>query len=102
MDSKFIAIEILKQLGGKRFIAMTGAKKFVALDNGGLLFVLPSNFARNGINHVKITLDPSDTYTIVFYKVRGALIKEINSFSMIYCDQLQYIFTQETGLNTYF
>ncbi|HEB0918906.1 TPA: hypothetical protein RY299_004611 [Enterobacter cloacae] len=101
MDSKFIATEILKQLGGNRFIAMTGAKKFVALENGGLLFALPSNFAKNGINHVKIILDVSDTYTISFYKVRGASIKEIKSFTMIYCDQLQNIFTQITGLNTF-
>lgn len=56
---------------------------------------------KNGINHVKIILDVSDTYTISFYKARGASIKEIKSFTMIYCDQLQNIFTQITGLNTF-
>ncbi|AXF77019.1 hypothetical protein AV903_14875 [Erwinia tracheiphila] len=43
--SKEIAVEILNQLGGNKFIAMTGAKNFVWLENGGLIFKLPSNFA---------------------------------------------------------
>ncbi|HFN7312713.1 TPA: hypothetical protein ACHGUK_004268 [Escherichia coli] len=46
--AKFVATEILNQLGGNRFIAMTGAKNFTCFDeNGesGLCFRLPSNFA---------------------------------------------------------
>ncbi|EIP9270516.1 hypothetical protein LT886_002400, partial [Salmonella enterica] len=54
--SKDIAVEILNQLGGNKFIAMTGAKNFVWLEKGGLIFKLPSNFARNGINLVRIKL----------------------------------------------
>ncbi|EAB3660521.1 hypothetical protein EGA70_14670 [Salmonella enterica] len=101
MDAKAIAVEILNQLGGKRFIAMTGAKKFVYLEKGGLIFRLSSNFARSGINLIKIELDPSDTYNVCFYKSRGGDLKEIESMTMIYCDQLQDIFTEVTGLNTY-
>lgn len=29
-----IATTILQQLGGKRFVVMTGAKDFIAIDNG--------------------------------------------------------------------
>ncbi|MEY5370762.1 hypothetical protein WI850_24050, partial [Salmonella enterica subsp. enterica serovar Corvallis] len=78
--SKDIAVEILNQLGGNKFIAMTGAKNFVWLEKGGLIFKLPSNFARNGINLVRIKLEPSDTYNIEFLKSRGASLKIIASF----------------------
>lgn len=100
MDTKQIATTILKQLGGNKFIAMTGARRFVALENGGIIFHLPSNFAVKGINIVKIELDPSDTYNITFYKAHRGIIKEIDNYEMIYCDQLQGIFTKVTGLYT--
>ncbi|MFB9085261.1 hypothetical protein ACFFW8_05020 [Erwinia tracheiphila] len=99
--SKEIAVEILNQLGGNKFITMTGAKNFFWLENGGLIFKLPSNFACNGINLVKIELDPSDTYNVDFFKSRGTSLKSIASYTMIYCDQLQDIFTETTGLYTY-
>ncbi|EPZ2570077.1 hypothetical protein ACXLTH_004203 [Salmonella enterica subsp. enterica serovar Kiambu] len=101
--AKFVATEILHQLGGNRFIVMTGAKSFTYFDeNGecGLTFRLPSNFAIQGINLVKIKLSFSDTYQITFSCVRGKVIKDISTFDNIYCDQLEYLFTQETGLNT--
>jgi prephenate dehydratase len=100
MNSKVAAAEILKQLGGGRFIAMTGAKQFVALDKPGMVFKLPSNFASQGINMIKIVLDPSDTYSLYFYKSRGASLKELEVRQMVYCDQLQAVFTEVTGLHT--
>ncbi|EDJ1003505.1 hypothetical protein GE856_23330 [Salmonella enterica] len=99
--SKEIAVETLNQLGRNKFIAMTGAKNFVWLEKGSLIFKLPSNFARNGINLVRIKLEPSDTYNIDFLKSRGASLKSIASFEMIYCDQLQEIFTVTTGCYTH-
>ncbi|EGO4531881.1 hypothetical protein ITZ90_004999 [Escherichia coli] len=56
-NAKFVATEILNQLGGNRFIAMTGAKNFACFDeNGecGLCFRLSSKFAMKGIHLVKI------------------------------------------------
>ncbi|EBZ4888481.1 hypothetical protein EZW88_24480 [Salmonella enterica subsp. enterica serovar Bredeney] len=99
--SKEIAVETLNQLGGNKFIAMTGAKNFVWLEKSGLIFKLPSDFARNGINLVRIKLEPSDTYNIEFLKSRGASLKSIASFEIIYCDQLQEIFTVTTGRYTH-
>ncbi|EES0484193.1 hypothetical protein ACN662_005697, partial [Escherichia coli] len=67
--AKFVATEILNQLGGNRFIAMTGAKNFAYFDEDGecgLSFRLPSKFAMNGINLVKIKLTFSDTYQVTF------------------------------------
>ena len=101
MDSKQIAVTILSQLGGNKFIAMTGAKQFASMKNGGLIFKLPSNFAKNGINTVKIELMPSDTYDVTFFNIRGVNVKKVSFFTDVYCDQLQDIFTEATGLNTY-
>ncbi|AOR22152.1 hypothetical protein ED082_RS49410 [Escherichia coli] len=101
--AKFVATEILNQLGGNRFIAMTGAKNFACFDeNGesGLCFRLPSNFAMKGINLVKIKLTFSDTYLVTFSRVRGATVKEISKFDNIYCDQLECLFNEQTGLAT--
>lgn len=90
---------ILSQIGGGRFIAMTGAKSFG--DHGDALsFRLPSNFATKGINYVKITLDADDTYSVTFGKVRGLKYTVISTFSMIYCDMLTELFERETGLAT--
>jgi hypothetical protein len=50
-----VAETILEQLGGKRFIVMTGAKHFAA-DGNALRFRLPSNFAKSGINAVTISI----------------------------------------------
>ncbi|EKQ1728239.1 hypothetical protein P4X70_004495 [Salmonella enterica] len=101
--AKSVATEILHQLGGNRFIVMTGAKHFSYFDeNGecGLTFRLSSNFAMKGINLVKVKLDFSDTYQVTFSRVRGGDVKDISSFDNIYCDQLAWLFTQETGLHT--
>jgi len=90
---------ILDQLGGNRFAVMTGAKSFVGSDNA-LSFRLPSNFARDGINAVRVTLDPSDTYTVRFMRVRGTKITDIATTDTVYCDDLQSTFTRITGLDT--
>jgi len=96
-----IAKTIIEQLGGNRFAAMTGAKNFTSLGNG-LSFKLPgAGFTKNSINYVKIILDPSDTYTVEFGKIRGINYKVINTLNDVYFDQLQEIFTRETGLNTH-
>lgn len=52
--SKEIAVEILNQLSGNKFITMTGAKNFVWLGKGSLILKQPSNFSRNSINLFRI------------------------------------------------
>lgn len=88
------------QLGGNKFIAMTGAKNFVGSDNA-LAFSLPSRFAKGGINKVRITLTPADEYDIEFFKLWGANCKPMGKVEGIYNDQLQEIFKQHTGLDTH-
>ena len=97
-----VAKTILQQLGANKFAATTGARSFLNLGNG-LSFKLPgaSGFTKQGINYVKITLNPSDTYTMEFGRIRGGNYKIIHMERDVYFDQLQPIFTATTGLETH-
>lgn len=103
-----IARTIMMQLGGRKFTVMTGAKDYMAIDDG-LTFRIPGTMTKKHINKVRIILDPSDTYTVTFHKiqkVRGKFVggydcKQIAEHSMVYDDMLQDIFTAETGLDTH-
>ena len=93
-----VANEILRQLGGDRFIIMTGAKNLVGDDNS-LSFKIMRN--SNKITHVKIELHFMDTYDITFYNIVGTNIKKRYTVHNIYFDQLQNVFTMHTGLDTH-
>lgn len=93
-----IATTVLEQLGGNRFRMMTGSRDFVALESG-LMFRVGSG-ARNGINKVRVVLTPADDYTVEFWRVRGTKATLVQSREGIYCDQLQEVFTNETGFYT--
>ena len=92
-----VAKTILEQLGGPRFIVMTGAKDFLG-DASALHFRIPRN--RTKANRVTITLRADDTYTIEWFSVRGfdKIVKR--SFENVYADQLRQIFEDATGLLT--
>ena len=94
-----IAKTILSQLGGQGFIVMTGARNLIAHPDG-LSFRLPGTLTRNRINHVRITLDPCDTYTVTFSVIRGNTVKEIAKHDDIYNDMLTELFRYVTGLET--
>ena len=92
-----IAKTILQQLGGNKFIAMTGAKN-LAHTNKGLQMKIGRN--AKGVTHVIIDLDKGkDLYDIEFVKVRGASRKTVKKLKGIYADQLGEVFTRYTGLN---
>ena len=96
MTRNRIASEILHQLGGNKFIAMTGAKGLMT--NGeDLTFKIPRS---NGINCMRITLNSSDTYDVEFLYISRTTVTTKKSFSGIYNDMLQNIFTETTGLHT--
>ena len=96
-----VATEILRQLGGRQFQVMTGAKNFVG-DEDRLGFALPGRpgFVRNGINHVTVILEPSDTYRVMFRRIRGRNLTTVSEHSDIYNDQLRGLFEDVTGLRT--
>ena len=93
------AEEVLQQLGGRKFIAMTGAKNFVKNDKDkSIVFRVPK--AKNSINTIRITLTSMDVYNVDFISVRGTNIKTVATAKGVYNDQLQSIFTKYTGLYT--
>jgi hypothetical protein len=93
-----IAQTILQQLGGSRFTTMTGAKSYTSIEKG-LMFQLPSGFAKNGINKVRIYLTPQDTYTVEFWKIGPKLkLSHISTHENIYADSLRELFESQTGL----
>jgi hypothetical protein len=98
-----IANTILQQLGGHKFVMMTGAKDIVALD-AGIQFKIPKG--KGGINFVKIELNRGrDTYDVEFSRKtfslkQGAKTIVKKKLSDIYWDQLVRIFENTTGLRT--
>src|ERR1035437_5414294 len=99
MSNKEVANTILKQLGGHRFIAMTGANSFFS-ENNALLFKIPRT---KKVKAVKVMLDADDTYTVRFIGQKNAPSFEVFDVAVVagvYCDQLQEIFTENTGLYT--
>jgi hypothetical protein len=95
-----VAQTILSHLGGNQFLAMTGARNLVN-HSDALSFKLPRG-AKDGIDYVKVTLSANDTYKVEFMKYlpRSLHLKTIASFSCVYADSLQSIFTSATGLDT--
>ena len=98
-DFKMQAGEILRQLGGNRFITMTGAKHFVADDKKKLIIF---KIGRNskGVNYIKITLTSMDTYDMEFIMMRAGKMTTKSKATGVYNDQLQETFTEHTGLYT--
>jgi hypothetical protein len=100
MTDTTIAKTILEQLGGNKFLVMTGARNLLAGPNT-LSFRLPARFAKDGITLVKISLDVTDTYTMSFKKVNKKTDKLVSEQSGVYDDMLASIFEEQTGLRTH-
>lgn len=100
--STMIAKTILEQLGGNKFIVMTGAKNFMAA-KAGLHFHLPTRgvCAKNRARYVHIDLDLStDTYTVKFMRLKKFDVVTISEHSLVHAEDLRNLFTEQTGLET--
>lgn len=101
MNRYQVAETILSQLGGRRFLAMTGAR--VVTGENSLAVKLPKK-AKDGINSVRIFLEPSDTYRVEFSRFNANAMTDADLFQVIatesdvYADQLTVIFESVTGL----
>jgi hypothetical protein len=93
-----VANTILSQLGGGKFLAMTGAKRLTAYDNA-LGFEIGTNKSKT--KWVKIVLTPADLYDMEFYSfnMKTGLVK-LHTYEGVYFDMLQDLFTEYTGLYT--
>jgi hypothetical protein len=92
-----IAQTVLEQLGGNRFLAMTGARALVNTGTG-LRFDLPR--AKSGINKVAVELTPADEYTVRAYRYSRRTLEcpEVATREHIQAADLRRVFTTLTGL----
>jgi hypothetical protein len=109
MRAQEIATEILRQLGGRKFITMTGAKKlgYHYYEKDGIVelsFRIDRNATR--VNTVRVHyVYSSDTYNMHFNyeavtKDFTIINQAIASYDGVYCDMLQGLFTSVTGMHT--
>lgn len=105
MDNQVAKI-ILQQIGGSRFLTMTGSRDLINLGNG-----LRMSLSRNktSANRLEIIYDEgADLYNLRFYcqtfskKTFEVKTKDIKTYEGVYCDMLEDIFTDVTGLYTRF
>lgn len=104
MRTTSIAQQILEQLGGNKFLAMTGAHT-LGTSGSDLTFRLPrSARPRNGINFVTIAYRRiPDTYDVTFHKLGTGYSLEsivVRKVEGVQAPQLRSIFTDTTGLET--
>ena len=93
---------ILAQLGGNKFIAMTGATKIgweYDAETGNSQFHCMFKGSKK-TNLLIVVLDyATDTYRMIFKSFRNYKITDKDVFENVYCDMLQNIFTEVTGLS---
>lgn len=104
-NNKDIAATILNQLGGHKFMAMTGVKEPMFDSTGTLSFKLGKNIGK--VNYVSISYDEAkDLYNMKFENIRmnrktyDLTRKMIAEYEGVYADQLQKLFTEVTGMET--
>ena len=94
-----VADTILAQLGGNRFVVMTGAKNILGGKN--LLQLRFPNTGKGKPNSLRIELQPNDTYVVKFHRIRGRNIDLISEHEGVFASDLQRLFTAQTGLDTH-
>jgi hypothetical protein len=91
--------QLLQQLGGNRFIAMTGAKN-LAVDRAKNTLHMKIGRNSKGVSHLRIKLTGADLYDMEFLQVRAGNVKVKAKEKGVYNDQLQKMFTKHTGMYT--
>ena len=90
-----IAATIQSQIGNRAF-AMLGAFNF--LDHGDALGFRVKGSRK--ANHIKVTLNADDTYTLTFSKIRGYNIKAVSTVAGVYVGNMHDAIERATGLYT--
>lgn len=98
--SNEIASTILSQLGGRKFMMMTGASNMGA-GKSSLSMKIPRTKGKEGsVTHVKITLNGKDLYDVEYIRIHGMKMTTVYEDNDIYCDMLRSSFETYTGLYT--
>ena len=91
------AATVVEQLGGNKFLAMTGAKDFVVSETA-LQFKLGRK--SNGGNKVRIALRADDSYAVEFWHVKGTNIFQVGeTVEGVQVADLRSVFTSLTGMD---
>lgn len=95
---------IIEQMGGKRIFAMafTGSAYEVS-PKPAITFRIAPGLVRSvpgRLTHVKVTLEPSDTYTVEFLRCGKFDVTAVKCgvYQDIYCDGLKSLVEEKTGL----
>jgi hypothetical protein len=96
-NNMVVAETILAQLGGNRFLVMTGAKNLLGGERE-----LSMKLGRNeaGVTHMRVELRADDTYDVHLLRVRGTKVRTLVTGEGIYADGLREFFTTHTGMYT--
>ena len=94
---KNAANQILSQLGGNKFIVMTGAT--VYSDNNGQTLIAKFRGSKVA-NIMYVTLNSLDLYDVKICKFRGLNVKTVKELNNAYADMLKPLFETTTGLRT--
>ena len=96
-ESMAVATTIRDQIGTGA-LAMMGAKNLIGT-RAGLSFKVGRNPKR--VTHVRVTLDPTDTYTVEFLLVNdraSVTVKTLSELDGVYADMLLDVLKSGTGL----
>ena len=95
MTTNQVAQTIAQQIGNRAFFMM-GAKNLMA-DGNTLTFKVGSNAKK--VTHVRVTLEPFDTYRMEFLNIRGFNApKTLSEVDGVYFDGLHQVIESNTGL----
>lgn len=90
---------VLEQLGGRQALdIMLGIKSLGVLESTKTLTIKFKAAGREGVNTIVIRLDPSDTYTLQFWKCRGLQTKLLMKCSDVFAEDLISTCEEVTGL----
>lgn len=87
--------ETIRSQVGRTALFMLGTKSLLASENS-LTIAIGRN--AKSVSKIRITLDPSDTYTVEFLRIRKLECKTLSSFSDVYAESLHEIISANTGL----
>lgn len=103
-ERKQIANVMLSQLGGRKFLVMTGCKDLFYYERDNMV-VLRMSVGRNckGINRFEIAYNEGrDLYELRFIRTRKNVDKIVSEHKGVYSDMLSDMFEGETGMVTSF
>lgn len=92
-----VATEIARQIGSRAFMMM-GTKGDKFGDKDALVFKVRGS---KRVNKIRVRLDPSDTYTVTFWKLGPAPYFEVDvveEMEGVYFDMLHDVISRVTGL----